>query len=386
MSRFQSTYDEANELYRKSRCYDAAVMFEQARQIAREDLMAAEAAKAGVWAAISWNLAAHPMRAYTLLIDILNTAEDDLEILLRWYAQASVFGISCDYFPELDKLQQRLEALAQLQQEYPELPLADVYQLRGILLRYQGQWQAALQQYELAWVEYNGDGYLKCIKAEKAAWCNLYLGNPVAAQRWCDRLGETDTDWPNSRVAWYSLQAQLALYDGDFAQAEVYADQSEREKDRVQEGAGGPCEIRVRTLLLQAELGDPGHPTHPARFRLRQRFQGKPNVFVVYDRALLVADYRLACVRYCLGIPPVDDGWYQQGQQVPSRLPSDFQPQNFQKRVKVARRAFRLALKQATDLDGCFQCHWRQEEVQQRQTRLDELVNAAYSLLGGSRC
>ena len=133
-------------------------------------------------------------------------------------------------------------------------------------------------------------------------------------------------------------------------------------------------------------IKDDGAQIIPARFRLRQRFQGKPNVFVVYDRALLVADYRLACVRYCLGIPPVDDGWYQQGQQVPSRLPSDFQPQNFQKRVKVARRAFRLALKQATDLDGCFQCHWRQEEVQQRQTRLDELVNAAYSLLGGSRC
>jgi len=386
MSRFQDIYDEADELYGKNRCYDAAVMFEQARQIAKADLMVAEAAEAGVWAAICWALAGHPLKAYGLLMEILTAAEDDLDILLRWYAKQTVFQISCSYSPELAKLQQRLEALAQFQQEYPELSIADVHQLTGHLLGYQGQWQGALTEYELAWTTDDDLGYVKHGKANLAAWCNLRLGNLVAAQRWCDLLGETETDRPSSRITWYTLQANLALYGGDYAQAEAHATQAEQKKDYVQYGAGGSFEIRVRTLLVQPELGDPARPHHPARFRLRQRFQGKPGVFDVCDRALSIADYRLACVRYCLGVPPVDDSWYQQPQQLPTRLPADFQLSDFQRRVQLACRGIHLAQKQAVYLDGCFQCHWRQAEVQQRQTRLDQLVKATQSLLGGSPC
>lgn len=386
MSRFQDIYDEAGELYGKNRYYDAAVMFEQARRIAKADLMAAEAAEAGVGAAISWVLAAHPLKAYGLLMEILTAAKDDLDILLRWYAKLRVFEISLCYFPELAKLQQRLEALAQFQQEYPELPIADVHQLTGDLLQHQGQWQAALTEYELAWTTHDDLGYAKYGKANQAAACNLRLGNLVAAQRWCDLLGETETNRPSSRITWYTLQANLALYGGDYAQAEAHATQAEQKQDYVQYGAGGSFKIRVRTLLVQPELGDPARPHHPARFRLRQRFQGKPEVFDVYDRALLIADYRLACVRYCLGVPPVDDSWYQQPQQLPTGLPADFQLSDFQRRVQLARRGIHLAQKQAVYLDGCFQCHWRQAEVQQRQTRLDQLVSATQSLVGGSPC
>jgi hypothetical protein len=286
----------------------------------------------------------------------------------------------------LDKLQKRLESLSQFQQEYLQLPISDVHQFTGHLLLNQGKWTEALVEYELAWSQYDGDGYFKYHKAENACLCNLRLGNLAAAQRWCDLLGETETDCPSSRITWYTLQANLALYGGDYAQAEAHATQAEQQKDYVQYGAGGSFEIRVGTLLLQPDLGDPARPHHPARFRLRQRFQGKPNVFDVYDRALLIADYRLACVRYCLGVPPVDDSWYQQPQQLPTRLPADFQLSDFQRRVQLTRRGIHLAQKQAVYLDGCFQCHWRQAEVQQRQTRLDRLVNATQSLLGRSPC
>ena len=386
MSRFQDIYYEAHERYKKDHKSEAALTFEQGRRIAKEYLMPAEAAEAGVWAAISWAEAGNPIKAYRLLMEILSTAEDDLEPLDQWRAKKWALHISLCLRPELEKLQQRLETLTQFQQEYSIFPIADVHQLTGDLLRHQGQWQAALTEYELAWTTYDDLGYTKYGKANLAAWCNLRLGNLVAAQRWCDLLGETETDWPSSRITWYTLQANLALYGGDYAQAEAHATQAEQKKDYVQYGAGGSFEIRVRTLLLQPDLGDPARPHHPARFRLRQRFQGKPWVFDVYDRALLIADYRLACVRYCLGVPPVDDYWYQQPQQLPSRLPADFQLSDFQRRVQLARRGIRLAQKQAVYLDGCFQCHWRQAEVQQRQTRLDQLVNATQSLLGGSRC
>ena len=386
MSRFQDIYDEAGELYQKNRCYDAAVTYEQARRIAKEYLMPAEAAEAGVWAANCWDHAARPMKAYGLLMEILSTSEADLEILFCWYAKKRVFEISRCHFPDLEKLQQRLEALVQFQEEYLELPIADVYQMTGNLLQHQGQLQVALTEYELAWTTCDDLGYVKYVKADDAAQCNLRLGKVAAAQRWCDLLGETETDLPSSRISWYTLQANLALYRGDYAQAEARATIAEEKQEMVQYGAGGPFVIRVRTLLLQPDLGDPAYPRHPARFRLRQPFQGKPNVFDVYNRALLVADYRLACVRYCLGVPPVDDDWYQQPQQLPTRLPPGFHPSDFQRRVQLAHRNLRLAQKQAAYLDGCFQCHWRQAEVQQQQTRLDELVNATQSLLGGSPC
>jgi len=386
MSRFQDIYDEANELYRKDRYYDAAVTYEQARRIAKEYLMPAEAAKAGVWAAISWDMVAHPLKAYGLLMEILSTVDDDLEILLRWYVRAKVFEITFYYFPNLDQLQNRLESLSQFQQEYLQLPSSDVHQFTGHFLRDQGKLTEALVEYELSWSQYYGDGYYKYHKAEKACFCNLCLGNLAAAQRWCDLLGETETDYPSSRISWYTLQANLALYRGDYAQAEAHATTAEEKQEMVQEGAGGTFPIRVRTLLLQPDLGDPAYPRHPARFRLRHRFQGKPGVFDVYSRTLLVADYRLACVRYCLGVPPVDDDWYQQPQQLLTRLPADFQLSDFQQRVQLACRGIHLAQKQAVYLDGCFQCQWRQAEVQQRQTRLDQLVNATQSLLGGSPC
>jgi hypothetical protein len=289
--------------------------------------------------------------------------------------------IALHFFPDLDKLHQRLEALTQFQQEYPHLPIADVYHLTGNLLQFQGQWAAALEQYELAWTTYDGQGYVKYEKADSAAACNLKLGNPAAAQRWCDQLGEIYTDWPSSRVAWYRLRAQLALYSGDYDLADRLATTAEEKMELCQVGAGGPFEIRVRTLLLQPDLGDPAYVRHPARFRLRQRFQGKPNVVEVWDRALLVADYRLACVRYCLGVPPVDDEWYQQPQQLPTCLPPHFQATDFQRRLQLAHRGLKLAHQQAASLDRCFQCQWRQAEVAQRQIRLDELINAAQSLL-----
>ena len=211
MSRFQDIYDEAGELYNKDRKYDAAVIFEQARRIAKADQMAAEAAEAGVWAAISWNLAAHPLKAYGLLMEILSTADDDLKMLLRWFVRTTVFQITLYFFPDLDKLQKRLESLSQFQQEYL-LPISDVHQFTGHLLGNQGKWTEALVKYELAWSQYDGDGYFLYHTAANTCLCNLRLGNLAAAQRWCDRLGETETDSPFSRITWYTLQANLGLY------------------------------------------------------------------------------------------------------------------------------------------------------------------------------
>jgi len=378
-SHYQTVYYEANELYTKNRSYDAAVLFEQARQIAKEYGQSQEAATAGVWAAISWHGAYHPLKAYNLLIDILSTADTDLDIIDRWLARKRVFCISRDYSPELDKLERNLEKLRLFQQEYPELPIADIHQDTGDLLESQGRWQEALAEYELAWSEFDENGYVKFTKASYAGFCNLRLGKPDSAQRWCDLLGETETDWPSSRIAWYCIQANLALYQGNWHKAEQHAIQAEKKADLVQEYecAIPALDLRVRTLLLQPDLGDPADTNHPARFRLRQPFSGKIDVYNKYNKALLLADYRLACIRYSAGVLPVDDYWYRQPQQVPSCLPSGFQEADFRRREQLARRGINRAMVQAKYLDNCFRCTWRQAEVQQRFERLKELLQPA---------
>jgi len=94
---------------------------------------------------------------------------------------------------------------------------------------------------------------------------------------------------------------------------------------------------------------------------------------MVYERRLLLVDYRLAVVRYAVGIPPVDDLWYTRPQTLPdtmSRLDRD----DFQKRVFHTRRALRRAMIYAEYLDGCWECSWRQEEIRGREERLNEIV------------
>ncbi|MFM7578151.1 MAG: hypothetical protein ACKO5Q_14595, partial [Microcystaceae cyanobacterium] len=181
---------------------------------------------------------------------------------------------------------------------------------------WQGKWAEALDYYELSWSEYNGDGYVKWQKASQAAYCYLRLGDLDSAQEWCNVFAETETEYPLSRLAWWTLRANIALYQGQWQQGAQYAIEAEKKADFIQP-PDQALEIRVRTLLLQPEYGDPAQVNHPARFRLKQRVYGKPNVHEVYDRALLLADYRLACVRYPLGVPPVDDYWYQHPQQIP---------------------------------------------------------------------
>jgi hypothetical protein len=392
MSHFQSIYEEAQVLHRRGRFYDAAVMFMHSHNIAEENGMKPESSTAVVWAAISWAEASNPFTSYSLLIDITrfeNTSEDRLALNERWLAKKYVLKISSSHFPELETIQKRLASLKQFQKDYPELPLSDCYELAGDLLSFQGQWQAALREYELAWVQSNDSDCAKYEKANKAAYCNLHLGKLSVANHWCSLIGESNTHGSVnniiSDIGWCTLQANFALYAGDYTQAEIDATEAEEIQEMVQYGAGGPFTIHVRTLLLQMDLGDPAAPNHPARFQLRQRFHRQPNVFEIYDRILLLADYRLACVRYTLGIFPVDDFWYQQPQQYPTDLPPNFQLQNFKRRVQVAHRAIRRALEQAAKTDSYFQCHWRQEIVQQRQTRLDEIVNMM-RLHGGFPC
>ena len=373
-SRYQSLYDEAHKYYRQGRKHDAAIAFEQARRIARETLLPNEAFSAGVWAAWSWVLAGYYTRAFSLLLDLLRDEPDTASLYHRWIARTMAIDISFSNAPDLPKLQQRLENLRAFFQEHPSLPEADIYQLTGELLAHQGQWAAALEQYELAWAKYNDSGYVKWGKAESAAYCNLRLGRLESAQRWCDLLEKTDTDHTQSRLDWLILRAEIAFARGDWPAAQEHAAAAEAKSELIQTNEQGALDVSVRALLLRPDSGDPCRRRHPAHFRLRQKPAYRPNVFGKYNRWLLLLDFRLAALRCLLRIPPVDDKWYARPQRLPAALPDSFDQRAFRRREKLAHRALHRAMQQAQYLDNAFQCRWRQEDVARRQERLAEMT------------
>jgi hypothetical protein len=170
----------------------------------------------------------------------------------------------------------------------------------------------------------------------------------------------------------------IALAAQEFAQAE---DAAERAEDLAHIMQYPPLQmpvymLRIRTLLLDPHGHDPAQRTHPARHRvatlLRQRTQ---NVFLMYDRRLLLLDYHLATLRYAAGLPPVEDLWTRAPPEVMPdvtlRLPAEIAP-----RAARVRRALAGAQAQAAWLDERFECHWRQDEVATRRARLEAILQS----------
>jgi hypothetical protein len=173
------------------------------------------------------------------------------------------------------------------------------------------------------------------------------------------------------------------LWDTSYRKANL---ESSRAYDHA-EGIDAPEAIhpavvaRVRSLLLQRKLGDLMDPRHPARHPLTQRLHGKLSVDDVYARRLLLIDYRLAALRYALGIEPVEDYWYLRPQILPTPGQLGHLDQtDIQRRIFYTRRALRRAMYQAEYLDQCFECDWRKQEILGRKERLEEMVSLFESL------
>ena len=359
-----------DEHYRKK-----ALLSEQVQRLAQQQGYIEQGFKSGVCAADGWTLAGHPLRALTLLTDLLKKIPSSVDPKDVWGARRRAFDISLCWNPQLKVLQRRLAELKKMADDNTRLSQSDVHHFSGNLLQAQGRYSEALKQWELAWTKHDENSYAKFQKAEYAIIVNLHLGDFAAARRWCELLGQTNIGMASSRVAWHVSQVHLTLWQQYTEESEEQACTAEEEAEGLQEP---DCQqeamaIRVRALLLQTNLGDPIAPRHPARYRLAQRLHGKPEVEMVYERRLLLVDYRLAAVRYVVGMQPVDDFWYTRPQTLPDTMPT-LDRYDFQKRVFHTRRALRRAMVQAEYLDECWECTWRQEEIRGREARLDEIV------------
>jgi hypothetical protein len=374
-SRYKELYNDANSAYNNGRYQESALLLEQAQRLAQQQGTPAQAFKCGVWAAFSWELAGHPLRTLTLLADLLKAIPPSADPMDVWRAKKHVFEISRIYNPQLNTLQRKLAELKKMVEDNTHLPQADVHYSSAQLFQAQGQYHKALEQLELAWSKkVQGKGFFKSSFAFNAVIVNLHLGDFAAARRWCKLLGQTEKNLPISRVAWHEAQVYLALWEQNTVEAETQACMAEEQAEGLQrpEFQQKAMAIRVRTLLL-TNPDDPTTPRHPARYRLAQRLPGKPQVDMVYERRLVLVDYRLAAVRYAVGMQPVDDFWYTRPQTLPDTMPT-LDRDDFQKREFHTRRALRRAMVHAEYLDGCWECSWRQAEIRGREARLDEIV------------
>lgn len=375
MSTFDDLDMDARNAYRNGHYREAALGFEQARIVAKNWDMKKEDFASGFWAAHSWQWAGEILRALGGYMELLKTIPIEAETLDVWRIRKCSYEIRRLFFPELSVLERQVAELEKIMQEYPSLPPADASLLRADLSKAQGQWATQLAYLERGWQEYNGEGYYKYIYAYNALYANLALHRLFAAQRWCSLLEQTNADSPVSRAAHIAAQIDVAFYQQYYEIAHDLLIPLERVTEDLQHAGAARTliKLQIRCFLLQSTLGDPQKPLHPARRRFAEWIMGKPTVFDIYNRFLLRVDYRLACVRWGLSIEAVDDKYYTQAQNLDTaQLRCSFD--EIQQRIQQAQRALACAMRYATELDRRFECSWRQQEIQERTLRLNNLI------------
>ena len=266
------------------RYQEAALLYEKAYRFAQQHGTPVQAFECGKWAAYFWSSVGHPLRALTLFTDLLKKIPSSVDPKDVLFARRQAFDISRCQNPQLKILQRRLAELKNMADDNTRLSQSDVHHFLAFLLQAQGRYSETLKQWELAWTKHDENSYAKSQKAENAIIVNLHLGDFAAARRWCELLGQTEKRLPTSRVAWHVSQVHLALWQQNTEEAEEQACTAEEEAEGLQKPdcQQKAMDIKVRSLLLQTNLGDPTTPRHPARYRLAQRLHGKPDVDMVF--------------------------------------------------------------------------------------------------------
>jgi hypothetical protein len=139
---------------------------------------------------------------------------------------------------------------------------------------------------------------------------------------------------------------------------------------------------RVRSLLLNPQLGDPLGWGHPAMVLLRSARRLLRHLNERFRMSLLLLDFRLAALRYSVGILPEDDVY---GKIVANLEKTSNTPKcdlsAVRKRGIRARRAAVMAMRRAKTLDTRWNCDWRRRGVEQRIDRIASLVEVVYANL-----
>jgi len=375
MRQIDELLNDAHEAYEFGRYHESAVCFEQAQRLAQQAGLLELRYQSAIWAAVNWQLATRPLRALSLLMEALAKPAAAANQWHEWAAHIQAFEIIRDYQPY--KVEQKLEELKRLVKQHSKGSVSDYLWLKMGVRMEQGQTSIAIERGELAWVRKTPTGFMKYLIAHDLVLCYLKCRDRRGAELWCRQLEETECYFAESRAAWHDARVRLALWDQDqpalvreLADFQDAVESVQRPKWRRR-----LIELEVRALLLNMDLGDPAQFDHPARRRLHVRVKGPMILSEWYGRRLLLLDYRLAALRYALGLSAVED-LYDARPQMSTAQRADVcsDDAEIQRRIGRVRRAIKKAEVIANRLDQCFRCQWRLAEVQERARRLGELV------------
>jgi hypothetical protein len=258
----------------------------------------------------------------------------------------------------------------------------DISSLAGDVFFRKKQLLEALEQYQKGWSEYDGKGgYAKYGFAFDAATCCLYLGQLHQAKDWL-KAGEMVCDKYQAGVhEKVELNIQLALAEAQsFSSLPVLLRQLDNQAQVMQNNASKDTYnmLAVRVALLANPDLDPMQRHHPISPPLMQRLRHVKSVHEQYQYRLLLLDVRLAALRFCTRIAPVDDLYYARPQQLPAEK-NAIDMNQLRLRVQKALQTARQAERYGRKIDEMLECDWRQEEVQERCRRIMEIARH-YSL------
>ena len=367
---------EATTAYDAGRYLEAAVFYEQMREQAREFGQDGLVLRATVWGGLCYQLAGKPIRAMSLFTEALKETEPHGSPWHRWLAHIQLFEVLRDYLGDMQSLTDHLGRLNEMKDKNVCWTRSDVLWLEAGVLEAQGRWDDACRCLEQAWGCGNRT-FMRFLIAEYAVRIHLAAGRADEARQWSVKLGETERYFSESRVADLEAQGRLALWSRDLPELERITRVLEHEAEGLQRPLweGRALRIQIRTHLLRPELGDPASPLHPARRLLRIHLSGGITRDERFQRRLLLLDYRLASLRYAVGLAPQETLYGWRNSELVEWSAARVGEREIGQRIRKTFQALRAASVKARSLDSCFDCGWREQEVQKRQRGLEVLAH-----------
>lgn len=385
MAKAKELNKDAWQAYQQSRYRDAVLLWLQASDKSRGLSNAADWYKYRVWAADALAETQQYVKAMDLLMEVRIHEPPDRPNYEAWLAQKRLIDIVKYTQPQHERLQSYLKELRQMANQQ-KVPAGDLPFLEGQLLDLQGRFSEACKAYEKVWSTHDGDGYVKFEVAFQAAKICLPLRQFKAAKDWQRACLGTKENYQGRfiraaqvklRIAlaetnWTALRTLLSQYDD--AGAGIQDDDYQNSLNHL------GCLVH---LLDQAAL-DPMLASHPAQQNLLRPLLDRKNVHTQFNYRLLVLDFRLAALRFVVGVAAVDDMYYAQPQQVPAKQTAKFDRKQYQHRLQRALASCKQAECYGRRIDSLLQCEYRQQEVAKRRQRIEEISEYVSTMEGKS--
>jgi hypothetical protein len=233
-----------------------------------------------------------------------------------------------------------------------------------------GVWASAVAECERAWTW--ADSFMEDMYRDPLATiayrASLRIGRVDDARRWVDTWRNASKHIADSRLCSLYGACEVETAAGRLDQARRLAAELDEEVQGVSRSLSVLAdEMNARIALLDSKSGDPECRIHRAwRAAASRRWIDSD----------LVMDVRLAAVRWAAGIEPLNDShWWLQAERCPAGI-RVVEKDDLRRRIRKARKSIAFRRRGAHQIDSAFECNWRQQDLEERQRRLDEIVAA----------